>query len=86
MTTKHTPGPWLIGNNGKQGKKSPVMKRASYRDAIRWIVDNDDTEWLDEDHGIINITASLVADLFDVKHDRLIADLRRELAKAESQS
>jgi hypothetical protein len=26
MTTKHTPGPWLIGNNGKQGKKSPTFR------------------------------------------------------------
>ena len=26
MTTKHPLGPWLIGNNGKQGKKSPTFR------------------------------------------------------------
>lgn len=48
---------------------------ASYRKAIQWIVDNDDTEWLDEVPQILSVTASLVADIFDKSEDRVIADL-----------
>lgn len=62
------------------------MKRPGYREAIRWIVYNDDTEWVraDEDEGdpMISVTAALVIDLFDVSEERFMADLRRELRKA----
>jgi hypothetical protein len=54
------------------------MKRP-YREAIRWIVDNDDTEWLDEEDAAPNVTAVFLADIFDVDHDKVIADLRRGL-------
>lgn len=55
------------------------MKRASYREAIRWIADNDDTQWLNDDEPMFSVTAALVADLFDVDTDRVTKDLRREL-------
>lgn len=55
------------------------MKRASYRDAIRWIAANDDTEWLTDAMSVPSVTASLVADLFEVDTDRVTKDLRREL-------
>ena len=57
------------------------MKRPGYREAIRWIIDNDDNEWLDDDNDpiapIISVTAALVADLFDVETSRIIRDLRK---------
>lgn len=58
------------------------MKRASYREAIRWIARNDDCEWLRDPEGIFSVTTALVADLFDVHTDRVTADLRREHARA----
>lgn len=58
------------------------MKRASYRDAIRWIAENDDVEWLEDDDPIPSVTAVLVADLFDVEVDRVTGDLRKAVKKS----
>lgn len=55
------------------------MKRASYRDAVRWMVYNDDTEWTHDEEPIISVTAALVADMFDVEQDKIISDIRRAL-------
>jgi hypothetical protein len=59
-----------------------AMKRASYREAIQWIVANDDTEWLHDEHGHPSVTAALVADIFDVDIEKVQKDLRREEQKA----
>lgn len=58
------------------------MKRASYRDAIRWIAENDDVEWLEDDDPIPSVAAVLVADLFDVEVDRVTGDLRKAVKKS----
>lgn len=61
------------------------MRRPSYKQAIQWMADNDDTEWADhEDNeisglGTISVTGCLVADLFDVKEEKVRKDLRRVL-------
>lgn len=60
------------------------MKRASYREAVRWIAANDDTAWITEPIGgdiIPSVSACLVADLFGVSEVRLIADVTRALEK-----
>lgn len=57
------------------------MKRASYREAIRWIAHNEDPEWLNDEEPIPPISALLIVDLFDVEQTRVIADIRRELGK-----
>ncbi len=57
------------------------MRRPGYRDAVRWIALNDDTSWLADEAPIISVTACLVADLFDVDQERLIDDLRRDVAR-----
>ena len=58
------------------------MKRASYRAAIFWIANNDDTDWVRADPesalGCPSVTASLVADLFEVDTERV----RRDVARA----
>jgi hypothetical protein len=56
------------------------MRRPGYREAIEWIACNDDNEWLHDKEPIISVTAAMVADLYDVDHSRLFADLRRKLA------
>jgi hypothetical protein len=63
------------------------MKRASYRDAIRWIAEVDDTEFLKEELrdqlNLMPISAVMVADIFGVAHQRVIDDLRRAVEKEE---
>lgn len=60
-----------------------LRRIAAYGTAIAWIVENDDTEWLDAEDGevIPSVTASLVADLFARSDDEVIADLRRAIAR-----
>lgn len=61
------------------------MKRASYREAIRWIAGNDDTEWVNEAYSDgfapLSVTAALVVDLFDADEQRVRQDIKRELNK-----
>ena len=58
------------------------MKRGSYRDAISWIANNDDNQWIEDfEYGSISVTAALVADIWDVEQDKVIRDLKRELTK-----
>lgn len=54
---------------------------ARYKDAIFWIIANDDTEWLGEPKPVISMSAELVQYLFRKFEYELIADLRAELAR-----
>lgn len=61
------------------------MKRPGYREAIFWLANNDDIEWVGEDGDDPNdamrspsVTACLVADLFGVDTERVRVDVRRE--------
>jgi len=58
---------------------------ASYKTALRWIILNDDTIWLD-DGGPISVTATLVADLFNKTDEQVTIDLRREMTKLKRES
>jgi hypothetical protein len=49
---------------------------AKYRQAIEWIIENDDTDWVTGNEPL-SVTASLVADLF-MKNSN---DVRRDLIK-----
>ena len=62
------------------------MKRPSYREAIRWMAYNDDTEWVEDDEPFPSVTAAIIADLFDVDTDRVTADLRRQLTKMQKEN
>lgn len=54
------------------------MNRPSYKQALQWIADNDDTEWLRDEHGCLSVTAALVADLFGVSDERIKKDLLKK--------
>jgi hypothetical protein len=59
------------------------MKRASYRDAIDWIAQNDgpgDVEALDPKHCAEIVSAVLVADVFDVSSEKVGMDIARRRA------
>lgn len=56
----------------------------SYRAAIKWIVDNDDTEFLDDEENTdrtLSVTASLVADLFNKTDTQVWDDLTKVKAR-----
>lgn len=55
---------------------------ARYRDAIDWMVENDDTEWAKDDDPMVSVTASLVADLFGKTTAQVTEDVRLGLRKA----
>lgn len=64
------------------------MRRPGYREAVDWLVRNDDTEWATYDAGgqddgmaTLSVTGALVCDLFDVGTERLRGDIRRGLTK-----
>lgn len=56
------------------------MKRPGYREALRWLLVNDDYEWLKGDDQINSVTSALIADLFG-KTDE---EVRRDLLKLQS--
>jgi hypothetical protein len=51
--------------------------KMGYKAALQWLLDNDDTEWLDDEFGSISVTACLVADIYNKDQDKVIADLRK---------
>lgn len=55
------------------------MKRVaiSYKNAIQWLVNNDDTEFLRDDEPQLSVSASLVADIYGRGDSEVIADLRK---------
>lgn len=53
---------------------------ASYKQAIAWMVENDDTEWVLGDPQ--SVTAALVADLFGKDDDTVRRDLFKALQLA----
>lgn len=53
---------------------------ASYKQAIEWMVENDDTDWVLGDPQ--SVTAALVADLFGKSDDQVRKDLFAALKKA----
>ena len=55
------------------------MRALGYKKAILWIIENDDTEWLDDESPIPSITACLVADLYGVEIDKVINDLKKSV-------
>jgi hypothetical protein len=48
-----------------------------YRASLQWLIDNDDTEWLDEADGAFSVTLALVADIFGKTTEKATDDLRK---------
>jgi hypothetical protein len=58
------------------------MARAiPYADAIKWIVENDDTEWVEDESGSTSVSAALVADIYGKTDDVVKQDIRRAANK-----
>jgi hypothetical protein len=59
------------------------IKMARYMDALQWIADNDDTDFMQNDDWPNSVTLSLVADLFNKTDERARADLAAVLLKTD---
>lgn len=61
------------------------VKRPGYREAVEWLVLNDDVEWATLDPpnacATISVTGALVRDLFGVETERLRTDIRRDIGR-----
>lgn len=64
--------------------KKETRRVGSYMSAIRWIADNDDTDWLDDDSGSPSVTLCLVADVFSRTVEDATADLRKLIERGRS--
>lgn len=54
------------------------MARAiGYREALAWLIANDDTEWLTDEYGSLSVTAALVADIYGKSDSQVTDDLRK---------
>ncbi len=52
---------------------------ASYKDAISWMADMDDNEWLGEPNQIPSVTASMVSDIFKKPMAKVVRDLEKAI-------
>lgn len=48
-----------------------------YRDALDWMLDNDDVSFIEEEDPAISVTGAIVADIYDRTIEEVIADLRK---------
>ncbi len=61
------------------------MARPSYKMAIQWIAENDDTFFLESDDPI-SVTAAFVADLWNKTDQQVCTDIRKALKRETSRS
>ena len=40
------------------------MRAIPYKQAIEWMIRNDDTDFLDDENGCLSVTGSIVADIY----------------------
>lgn len=59
---------------------------ATYKQALDWIIWNDDTDWIDAHPDTPSVTACLVADLFGKTLSRITADLIRRRKQTEKEN
>ena len=57
------------------------MKRASYREAIKWIADEDEPTIMDPEVISGFISVLLIADIFDVSSKKVAADVLKQREK-----
>jgi hypothetical protein len=55
----------------------------SYKKAIEWIVENDDTEWAKDPKGYMSVTAVMVADIYGKEDHKVRRDIVRALNDRE---
>lgn len=56
--------------------------RMGYKEALDWIIQNDDTLWLLDEEPIASVTATLIADIFQSGNvDKVTADLLKRIER-----
>lgn len=57
-----------------------------YKAALQWLIDNDDTFWLDDtDNIMVSVSTALVIDIYGKDEQKVINDLRKLRSKKEKQ-
>jgi hypothetical protein len=51
------------------------MGKLGYKAALQWLLENDDTSFIDDEPLIPSVTLCLVADIFGVDTDKALNDL-----------
>ena len=64
-----------LTNAERQAKHRASKSSLTYRQALAWIIANDDYEWIGS--GIPSIAACFIADSYGRDTDQVIADLRK---------
>lgn len=59
------------------GRGLAMSRAIGYRQALVWLVLNDDTEWLEDENGSLSVTAALVADIYGKSDSQVTDDLRK---------
>lgn len=57
------------------------MAKPSLRDAIAWLVSNDDCSWLTDERPIPSVPAALVIDLYRVDSTALVRKMRTAILR-----
>lgn len=61
-----------------------MANKMGYKASLRWILKNDDTDFLHDEEPIPNVTLLLVADQFGKTDEQALKDLRRMWEKGEN--
>ena len=59
------------------------MRAIPYKEALQWLIDNDDTEFLLECNGSLSVSASLIADIYRKVDAQVWEDLYKLRQKHE---
>jgi hypothetical protein len=59
---------------------------ASYKEAIAWMADMDDNQWLGDDNPIPSVTASMVSDIFKKPMSKVVKDLTKAIWEIDNDS
>lgn len=59
-----------------------MAKRMGYKEALDWLLRNDDIDWLDDRFGSTSVATCLVADIYkDGDADKVTRDLKKRMEK-----
>lgn len=59
------------------------MNRMGYKECLDWLLNNDDTQFLDDQYGLPSVTVCFLADIFNKDQSKVVQDLRNRREKRE---
>ena len=74
---------YSIKHQQRTTKEREKMRAIPYKEALQWLIDNDDTEFLLECNGSLSVSASLIADIYRKVDAQVWEDLYKLRQKHE---